>query len=250
MNKNDWIGLGTSVGIHGILLIVFALIAGASPELDTLGYIEVEFGPIAEGRAVQRSVEERTQPEEAPTEREPQPVPTTTPPREARPVDLPDQVEPIEDEESVDSNESELIAPEEPMNPEERQEGETNIEATPQSPPGEGVADGDVGEETGDQGEGTDETESAPYRIEGLNRTLAQGPLPAYTEQVNADINVRITVNPQGRIIQIFPLVKGDPTLEREIMQTLTTRWRFDRLPANVPQENQTGTVAFRFRLE
>ncbi len=250
MKKNDWIGLGTSVGLHGILLLIFALVAGASPELDTLGYIEVEFGPFAEGRAVQRAVEERTQPEEDPSDREPQPVPTSSPPRDARPVDLPDQVEAVEDEEVVETSESDLIAPEEPINPDNRMEDETNVEATPQSPPGDGAIDGDVGEETGDQGDGTDELESAPYRIEGLNRNLTTGPNPPYTEQVDADIRVRITVNPQGRIVQIFPLVKGDPSLERSIMRTLTQSWRFEPLPANVPQENQSGTVSFRFRRE
>ncbi len=249
MNKNDWIGLGTSVGIHGLLILIFALLAGASPTMDTLGYIEVEFGPLAEGRPVQRSVEERTQPEEAPTEREPQPRPTTTPPREARPVDLPDQVQPVQDDERVEANESELIAPEEPQNPEDRQEDETNVEATPQSPLGTGAADGTEGAETGDPGEGNEETESAPYQIEGLNRSAVYAPIPAYTEQVNAVIRVRITVDPQGRIVQRIPLIKADPSLERSVMQTLE-RWRFDPLPSNVPRENQTGTVTFSFRLE
>lgn len=249
MNKNDWIGLGTSVVIHGLLILLLALIAGASPKMDSLGYIEVEFGPLAEGRAVQRSVEEQTQPEETPTEREPQPKPTTTPPREARPVDLPDQEQIVRDEERVETPESDQIAPEEPQTQDERQVDETNVEATPQSPPGTGAVDGTQGADTGDQGEGRDETESAPYQIEGLNRSAVYAPIPAYTEQVNAVIRVRITVDPQGRIVQRIPLIKGNPSLERSVMAALEN-WRFDPLPPNVPRENQTGTVTFSFRLE
>lgn len=249
MNKNDWIGLATSLGIHALLILLLALIAGASPRLDQLGYIEVDFGPIAEGRAVQWSVEDRTQPEEKPTEREPQPKPTTAPPREAKPVDLPDQEQPVRDEEKVEAEESDRIAPEQPRERDERPVDETNVEATPQSPPGQGARDGDTGAATGQQGEGNDEEESAPYQIEGLNRSAVYAPIPAYTDQVNAVIRIRITVDPQGRIVQRIPLVKGNPSLEQSVMQTLE-RWRFDPLPPNVPRENQTGTVTFSFRLE
>lgn len=249
MKKNDWIGLGASIGLHGLLILIFAFISGASPTLDSLGYIEVDFGPIAEGRDVQRSVEERTQPEETPSEREPQPRPTSAPPEEAKPVDLPTQQEPVRDEDQVENNESEEIAPEQPRQEDDRREEETNVEATPESPPGTGARDGDTGAETGQQGEGNEEEESAPYQIEGLNRSAVFAPLPAYTEKVNAVIKVRITVDPQGRIVQRYPLVKANPALEQSIMQTLE-RWRFDPLPTNVPRENQTGTVTFSFRLE
>ncbi|MFW5972371.1 MAG: TonB family protein [Bacteroidota bacterium] len=248
MNKNDWIGLGTSIGFHGLLILLFALVTGASARNQTMGYIEVDFGPLAEGRAVQRSVEERTQPEEQPTEREPQPKPTSSPPEEAKPVNLPEQQEIVRDEERVETPETESIAPERPQDQEERQDAE-NVDATPQAPPGTGAVDGSQGAETGQEGEGRDDEASAPYQIEGLNRSAVYAPVPPYTEQVNAVIRVRITVDPQGRIVQRIPLIKGSPALEQSVMQTLE-RWRFDPLPPNVPRENQTGTVTFSFRLE
>lgn len=249
MNKNDLIGLGTSLAVHLLLFLFLTMVGGAAPQFENMGYIEVEFGPLAEGRAVLRSVEDRLQPEETPSEREPQPRPSATPPEEARPVDLPDQEQVVRDEEQVETPESELIAPEEPTQQEETVDDDANLEASPQAPPGVGAADGDTGSETGEEGEGTDDQASAPFHIEGLNRTAVHAPLPAYTSQVNATIQVRITVDPRGRIVQRFPLIKGDPALEQSVMQALE-QWRFDPLPSNAPQETQTGRVTFRFYRE
>jgi periplasmic protein TonB len=248
MKRNDWIGLGTSLGVHALIILLFAFTMGASPRVDTLGYIEVDFGPLAEGRPVQRSVDDRAQPEEPPTEREPQEQPSSSPPEETRPVDLPTQERAVQDEERIESPQSERIAPEPPRQREERRE-ETNVAATPVSPPGAGARDGDTGATTGAQGSAADEAESAPYQIEGLNRNALHAPLPNYAEKVNAVIRVRIAVDPQGRIVERTPLIKGNPALERAVMQALE-RWRFDPLPANVPRTNQVGTVTFRFRLE
>lgn len=248
MKRNDWIGLGTSIGVHALILFLFSFVIGATPQLDTLGYIEVEFGPLAEGRPVQRSIEDRAQPEEQPTEREPQPQPSSSPPEETRPVDLPTQERPVQDEERVESSQADRIAPEPPRESDQRRD-ETNVAATPVSPPGAGARDGDTGASAGDQGEGAEESASAPFRIEGLNRNALHAPLPEYPSQVNAVIRVRIAVDPQGRIVERVPLIKGDPALERAVMQALE-QWRFNPLPANVPRTNQIGTVTFQFRLE
>ncbi len=103
--------------------------------------------------------------------------------------------------------------------------------------------------ETGDPGEGATEEASAPYNIEGLDRDPEFAPLPSYTEKVNARIRVQITVNPEGRIVKRIPLIKGNPKLEAAVMDALQ-RWRFNPLPSEAPQENQTGTITFTFRLE
>ncbi|MEM1096527.1 MAG: TonB family protein, partial [Bacteroidota bacterium] len=66
---------------------------------------------------------------------------------------------------------------------------------------------------------------------------------------VNAVISFIIEVNPRGEIVRKIPARKGDPALERAVLQVLD-RWRFNALPANAPQVNQRGTVTFRFRLE
>jgi periplasmic protein TonB len=247
MKRNDWIGLGTSVGVHALILLIFAFVTGASPRVETLGYIEVDFGPLAEGRPVQRSVDDRAQPEEQPTEREPQPRPSSSPPEETRPVNLP-TAERVQDEERIESNRSDRVAPEPPRQREQRRE-ETNVAATPVSPPGAGARDGDTGASTGDQGAGAEESASAPFRIEGLNRNALHAPLPAYDSQANAVIQYRFDVDPRGRVLSIQPVRRGDPALDRAVQNVLLT-WRFNALPPNAPQVNQTGTVTFRFRRE
>jgi periplasmic protein TonB len=248
MKRNDAIGLGTSIGVHALILLLFAFTTGASPRVDTIGYIEVDFGPISEGRPVQQSVDDRAQPEEQPTEREPQPRPSATPPEESRPVDLPTQERPVADEERVEAPVADRVAPEQPRTQEQRQE-DTNVEATPQTPPGAGARDGTTGAETGDQGQGAQEQASAPWQIEGLNRALVHSVAPDYGTQVRAIIQYRFQVDPSGRVHSIQPLRRGDPVLDRAVERALSS-WRFAPLPGNVPRENQTGTVTFQFRLE
>ena len=94
-----------------------------------------------------------------------------------------------------------------------------------------------------------EESKSAPLQIEGLNRTLVRNPLPIYAEKVNSIVRVRVTVNPRGEITQMIHLLKGNPKMEEAVIKALRG-WRFNPLPPNVPQENQTGTITFRFRLE
>jgi TonB family protein len=95
----------------------------------------------------------------------------------------------------------------------------------------------------------TEEEAAAPYKIEGLDREPERAPLPRYAEEVNARIRVRITVNPDGRIMRRVPLRKYNPELEAAVMNALQ-QWRFNALPSGVQQENETGTITFTFRLE
>ncbi|WP_251979623.1 TonB family protein [Salinibacter ruber] len=108
---------------------------------------------------------------------------------------------------------------------------------------------GESGDEPGDSGTGAQEEAAAPYKIEGLDREPERAPLPQYAEKVNARIRVRITVNPDGRIVRRVPLLKGNPELEAAVMNALQ-QWRFNALPSGVQQENETGTITFTFRLE
>src|SRR5690606_7274864 len=98
-------------------------------------------------------------------------------------------------------------------------------------------------------GDGTDEERTSPFSIEGLNRSLLNGPLPEYADKVNANIRYEITVDPHGRIIGTRPILKASPALEQSIQRALRS-WRFNALPPNAPAQNQTGTITFRFRLE
>lgn len=249
MKKNDWIGMGASVAAHAALLLLFTFLTAAKPDQQQLGFVEVEFGPFAEGRPVQQSVMET--PEAADEQIEPpqEAAEEVSPPEEARPVDLPDQPEPMPDEEQVSTPEAETISPEELNNEADVDEPEPEPEAQPVRPLGSGAVDGSSGSQSGAEGEGAEEERAAPFEIEGLNRDAVFAPLPVYRERVNATIRVRITVDPQGRIVSRFPLLKGNPSLEQAAMDALQ-RWRFNPLPPNAPQEPQTGIVTFRFQLE
>ncbi len=249
MNKNDWIGLGTSVALHAVLLLLFTFLTAAKPDQEQLGFVEVEFGPYAEGRPVQRSTTESPDAAEEEAEEPEDPTDEASAPTEAKPVDLPDQPEDLPDEDQVTTPETETISPEEQNNEADVNEPEPEPESEPVRPLGSGAVDGSSGNQSGIEGEASEEERAAPFEIEGLNRDAVFAPLPVYGERVNATIRVRITVDPQGRIIRRFPLLKGNPSLEQAAMDALE-RWRFNPLPSNAPQEPQTGVVTFRFRLE
>ena len=249
MNRSDWTGLIVSICVHIAVVLLLAALSTPDPDLTNVGYVEVEFGAFSEGRPVTRA------PETPVREQDPEPDPepeqeAAAPPEESKPVELPDQTEEITDPETVNEPEAETIAPEEP---EEEEEPEPEPEPQPEQrevqPLGSGSLTTDEGETAGDDGPGTEPERSAPFQIEGLNRVPVSTTLPSYDEQVNALIRIRITVDPRGRIIQRVPLIKGNPRLEQSVMAALQD-WQFNPLPANAPQENQTGVITFRFRLQ
>ena len=251
MKRSDWTGITTSIVVHGLLVVLLAFLGTAEPEPTNMGFIEVEFGAFAEGRQV-RTAPQRPQPQpevEEEPEQEQEERPPQAPPDESKPVELPDQAEEVQDPETVEAPETEAISPEVA---EEEEEPEPEPEPQPEErvvrPLGSGALTDEQAEESGDEGPGTDEERAAPFQIEGLNRSPVTTPVPEYTEQVNALIRVRITVDPQGRIIQRVPLIRGTPSLDRAVMEALQS-WRFNPLPPEAPQENQTGVITFRFRL-
>lgn len=252
MNENDWYGILGSLTLHAILLLAFMFTQSEPPPSEQLGFIQVDFGTISDGRPVQKAPSTDRQQDQQTPEPEPEIEETPAPadPEVSKPVDLPD-IEPLEvDEPPVQSPETdvEAIQPEEPEDEEEVEEKE-EVDPKPIRPLGSGDTEGEAGAETGKEGEGKDEDKAAPFLIEGLNRTPVNTPLPVYSDKVNATIKVRIVVSPSGEIIERIPLIKGNPRLEQEVMQALQ-RWRFNPLPPNVPQDNQRGTITFRFKLE
>lgn len=248
MKRNDWIGLLTSLAVHALVLLLLAFKQVQLMQAPPLGFIEVELGSWAEGRPIAQS--EQLRPNEATSEPllETPPKESAALPEEARPVELP-QSPPVEDNEQINEPEKTRVAPKPQNNPAEVKKPEPDEAARPIRPQGGGQTEGTIGAATGSKGEGQEDQRSAPYLIEGLDRTLVQAPLPVYAEKVNAIIRVRIVVDPQGRVVQAIPLIKGNPTLERAVLEALQ-RWRFNPLPPGVPSENQTGVITFRFRLE
>ncbi|PQJ36072.1 energy transducer TonB [Salinibacter sp. 10B] len=239
MTRTDWIGLTASILLHVGIGLLAASLTASKPPPRQLGYVEVEFGEFSPGQPVDatQTVEE----EAAPEAQEKTPEPETEPEEAAEEpqteqVELPDANDPPEEE--VPPTEEEAEPPQTEPQPEEETIAD---QQEPSEQPSEN--------QQGDAGEGATEQASAPYNIEGLDRNPERAPLPAYTEQVNARIRVRITVNPEGRIVRRIPLIKGDPKLEAAVMDALQ-RWKFNSLPPGAPQENQTGTITFTFRLE
>lgn len=246
----DRTGMAVSLVVHAAVLLLLWFMTPAPIEKQPIGFLEVEFGPISEGRPVQQAPE-RPVPQEAddPEPEEVEETPPAAPPEEAKPVDLPEQTDEIASEDVVENVETDVIAPEKATTQEEVVDEDPQPEREIVRPLGSGAIADDSADASGDAGTGSDEQVSAPFQIEGLNRSPVATPLPAYAEQVNALIRVRITVNPQGRIIERIPLIKGNPTLEQSVMDALL-RWQFNPLPPNAPQENQTGVISFRFRLQ
>lgn len=253
MKKDDIYGIGASLLLHLLLLVAFGVINLAATEPEPLGYIEVDFGPISEGRPIQRAVETRPATEAKPEPKQEKEVQKeAAPPKEAKPVELPDRPQEIVDEEEIKETKAETISPVEQNKPAKVVEPEPKPEVKPTVEPqplGGSTEGGASGNTEGTPGSGEDEQKTAPFQIEGLNRSPIYTPRPDFPEKVNAEIKVRITVNPQGSVVQLFPVQKGNPSLERAVRDALS-RWRFNALPSNAPQVNQTGIVTVRFRVE
>lgn len=246
MDRDDWIGISVSLLLHALVLFGLSIMTVAATEEPQMGFVEVDFGTFSEGRPVSRAVTQQPVPPrpepETPTEQES----PAAPPEEARPVALPEAT-PL-NAEQIQENEAETVSPvAQPLTQEEEEAPEPTPPETIR-PLGSGDPEGATDPQQGEEGTGQEDTRRAPFQIEGLNRQAVQTSLPQYTEQVNAVIRVRITVAPSGRVTRRIPLIKGNPGLEQAVMNALVN-WRFNPLPPNAPQEDQTGVVTFRFQL-
>ncbi len=246
MDRDDWIGISVSVLLHALVLFGLSIMTVAAVEEPHMGFVEVDFGSFSDGRPVSRAVTRlpvppRPEPEEAAQEERP-----AAPPERARPVSLPEAT-PLNPE-TVQRNDAEVVSPVAQDNTPEVERAPEPAPPEPIRPLGSGDPKGATNPQQGEDGTGLEETRRAPFQIEGLNRQAVQTVLPEYTEQVNAMIRVRITVAPSGRVTRRIPLIKGNPALEQAVMNALLN-WRFNPLPPNAPQEEQTGVVTFRFQL-
>ena len=247
--KEDRAGLLITMGVHILMLVVLSLLTVSASERQPMGFLEVEFGPLAEGRPVQQAPV-REQPEPEPEEEQPEEVEQTpiSPPEDVKPVDLPDAEVDIEDEEVIDSPQSEVIAPQESNTEEEEVDEEPQEKQQVVRPLGSGSLIRDDGADSGDEGSSNEDQASAPYQIEGLNRDAVNTPLPVYVADRDVRATVRIEVDPRGYVVRVVAVVRGgDPEQDRMVLQVVRN-WRFNPLPATAPQVNQNGTVTFVFR--
>ena len=247
MKREDWTGVSISLGVHVLILLLLSVLTTAATDKTPIGFLEVEFGPIMDGRPVQQAPKTEQQvPEKFEQVEETEKQAAVSPPEVVKPVELPKQEVVVKDETVVETPKADVIAPDKSKTEVKEEAPVPQPEKEIVKPLGSGSLKAAEGKDTGDEGQSSEPQKSAPYQIEGLNRSPLSTPVPAYTVQVDAFIQVRIVVNPQGRIVQRFPIRKGDPTLERAVMDALD-RWQFNPLPADAPQENQTGVISFRF---
>ncbi len=268
-DSEDRFALSITGGIH-IALVVFFLLYTFSIEANQRpSFIEVEFGEFQSGTpteyAEQQAEQVETRPNPSETEPEnpepenPDPVEEqeSTTEETTKPVDVPDQTEEVQEEE-VKTPETDKVDPQEESSTEEQKEVTVppkTVEDDVQQQGAEtsGDEEGNTGENNADQGTGNEQEKSAPYKIEwqgDLNRSTEIAPKPQNISGNEATITIRFEVKPDGTVGRIIPIKKsGNPELEREVMSTLRN-WRFSRLPSGVPQQNQVGTITFRFVLE
>jgi periplasmic protein TonB len=269
IDKEDRFGLGVTGAIH-LLLLIIALLYNISFDIDNRpAYMEVTLGEFRSGTVAQQAEVQREQvatrpnpAETQPDEPDPevtQPVDTPQTPQDetTKPVDLPDEVEEIVSEDVVETPETDIIDPQTVETTEDIVEEVVPPQTIEAEQVQEGVTEsGDVrgtrGQVDVDQGTGTNPDRSAPYNLQwdgDLDRMPMLQPMPENRTNQEATIRVRIEVDPEGNIVGIRPLLRMNPELEREVMQTLRS-WRFSRLPSGVPQEVQVGTITFRFVLD
>src|SRR5690606_2017035 len=155
---------------------------GATEQV-TFGYIEVEVGPLSEGRPLQQMQDVNpVETEEQPQPDQPRPEQPASPPETAKRVHLAEVSEETEDE-PVATPATEPLSPVTESAPTESRRDDPAPSRNPVVPLGGGTPDGTTGSTRGTQGEGSQDQKAAPFSIEGLNRTLVYGPLPEYADK-------------------------------------------------------------------
>jgi len=268
ITKEEQFGLGISAVIHIVLLVLFLLWVNTPEEQERFAFIEVTLGEFRDGAPAQQAerrvpeVATRPQPRPQPVQQpqpdpEPQPQPPVRQQEVAKPVQAPEQTQDIQTETVIETPPTPKVDPTvrdpEPQPREERQPDpvQTRDEVERRGSLVSGDPRGLRGDVNADQGTSRDTDRSAPYILQwdgDISRQAVMNPLPTYNSDVEAVITVRFTVRPDGTIGTIQPLRRTDPALETEVIRTLRT-WRFNRLPANAPQIEQSGVITFRFVL-
>ncbi|MCX6168531.1 MAG: energy transducer TonB [Ignavibacteriales bacterium] len=105
-----------------------------------------------------------------------------------------------------------------------------------------------TGSEIGGEGDGGFGFE-LDFGGKGVRRIYSYN-LPEYPEGVakEIDVKLRFTILPDGTVSRIVPLIKADARLEFVAINSLK-QWRFEPLPSNAKQVEQTVVIIFPYRL-
>lgn len=112
---------------------------------------------------------------------------------------------------------------------------------------GEGAGGGSGG----GKGTGIGQGSGPGYSFKLDGRSILSLPKPEYTNQVEGDVVVEVTVDKDGKVIQANPGYRGSTTLDENLLQLAkkaALSARFDRNP-NAPAV-QKGTITYKFRLQ
>jgi periplasmic protein TonB len=230
-NRNRRVGMFVSVGLHVLVLILFAfLLAWRAPDPPLPEYgIEINFGVSQVGSgdiqpetAPQESeVEEEAAPDEAPEE--------VTPEVETNEIEA---VEPIEETPPVTSKleSPEVIEEKPPVKPEVREEKKTPepVKETPKPAP-EKPVETQPTKDAGAKGDGTNTKPPASSQGDDTNKTGDKG-----DEQGELDARA-LYGKPGGG--------QGGPALN-------IVGWIWDEVPNTKDSSNENGTVTFEFMID
>ncbi len=216
-----------SVAFHILLLLIFMLI-NFSVDIDDSEYVTIGFGSgLSMGSPGPVGVDQKT--EKDILKEEKQPVKK----EEQKKVELP---------ETKNKDEENIITPADKKKNKETSDADNvkPISAKDNKTKGSelaGEGEGGFGFEIDFGGKGT--------------RKIYSYNLPEYPEGVSKEIDVklRFTILPDGTVGKIFPLIKADARLELTSINSLR-QWRFEPLPRNAKQIEQTVVIIFPYRLQ
>ncbi len=216
-----------SVAFHVILLLVFMFVK-FSVDTDYSEYVTIGFGSgLSMGSPGPVGVDPKT--EKDILKEEKQPVKK----EEQKKVELP---------ETKNKDEENLITPA------EKKKNKETTEADKVKPINE-KDNKTKGSELAGEGEGGFGFE-IDFGGKGTRKIYSYN-LPEYPEGVSKEIDVklRFTILPDGTVGKIFPLIKADARLELASINSLR-QWRFEPLPRNAKQIEQTVVIIFPYRLQ
>lgn len=268
LNKEDRFGLLVTAGIHIALLVFFLIYTFSLGHTIRPSYVNVQFGVFKSGTRAEfaKKTNEQVQTSPNPSEMQPEkpqpdkPEPvqkqTVTSSETTKPVDAPDQKKEVKDKE-LKTPDTDKVNPKKETSTKKKQQvvippKARQAETRQKGAESSGDISGAEGALDAEQGTGNEKEKSAPFNlnIEGLHREPLTQPLPKNTAGVEATITLKFEVTPSGDVVNIIPLHKsGNPAIDRQTTQMLK-KWQFSPLPANVPQQNQTGTITFHFVVE
>ena len=235
MHADDWKGLGASLGLHLLVLLIFGLVAaGSSTPEPPVKLVELEIGPIQATRSEARRAAR------APTPQPPRPEPreeTRPTPAAPTPVKTPKPRTPPPAEQPL------------PKPPQE-QDATPNRPATPaptEAPTEGGTPAGDTGATSGaEDTDGTSDSGTSGLSIEGLGSRGATCAPPRYPG-VSGTVTYAVTFSPEGRYIRSRPLRRGGDARIDTAVRRVIRSCRAEPLAQGASQVDQEGRVTFRF---